>query len=423
MKVCIACGAASDKERLPSGWKDRGGLVRCAACWRKLYCLRAVSLPVASTGQEWKDFAPVVVRLWRQSTALANWAAQELLRRDVRRVPSMERLPPMAPVDLYNLGLTERGGATPAYPDFADWRGMKQGANCVLRGARADYIKSRLAVLWHGSERPLLYRFPFPFPIDADAWRISFGERDGAPTFTTNLCGKRRELRLRCGSEFCRQIAALRQIATGEGFPGEAALYGVPCSSGRHRGNLRLRTPGGRAGDEIVLMVKIAAWLPRREATGGRTLLVRTDPNALWVAELDGRQAWVLNEDHVRRLLAWQNEWACRRQRLSQDCKAERRLRRPRHLAWIGEDIERRAQKNRDRLRSWCQESAAALAGYARRQGVGVVIYDDTNRQYLPSLPWHNLRTALASRLEADGIELVVGADPAASAGEGEGAA
>ena len=45
MWICADCKLERAKplSRPPMGWKKRGATIYCAACWRKLYVLRAVT--------------------------------------------------------------------------------------------------------------------------------------------------------------------------------------------------------------------------------------------------------------------------------------------------------------------------------------------------------------------------------------------
>ena len=44
------------------------------------------------------------------------------------------------------------------------------------------------------------------------------------------------------------------------------------------------------------------------------------------------------------------------------------------------------------------------LVGYAVRNKVGELVYDDTFKDYLPKFPWHSLKTKLKYKCEGAGI-------------------
>jgi hypothetical protein len=148
-------------------------------------------------------------------------------------------------------------------------------------------------------------------------------------------------------------------------------------------------------------MCKLVAWLPRTGAVAGaRTLQLRTAKDHLWIAEVEGREPWILNADHVRR---WQTEHRRYLNRISDDTKYEKRW--PKRMrANIKEARARRCDKNHRRLQSFMQQTVASLAGYAQRQKVGEVIYDDGEAGYMESFPWFQLRERLKTKLDEVGI-------------------
>lgn len=129
-------------------------------------------------------------------------------------------------------------------------------------------------------------------------------------------------------------------------------------------------------------------------------MLVRTDPNAFWVAEQEGHPPWIVNADHVRR---WQAEHRTFLQRFAEDMKREKRWPKRKRLRMNGARA-RRCDKNRSRLETWSHQVTASLARLAAARRVGEVIYDDSPRGFLESFPWHELKVKLAYKLEGLGI-------------------
>lgn len=391
---CQSCSAAAKTLRLPPGWKWKlkGKEAYCEACWHARYVLQAHSVPVAGpVGTDWKSLNTLLGRCWRESTSLANWAMTELVKADVVPTPDMERLPKAEKIDLYKRfnGIDGRG---PGYPGRAAWDGATQSANAVLRKAQRLYLQRRRDILWTRNVSLPTFRYPTPFAVDADAWKVVPHE-GGAALIEVALPGGRVTLRLKGGPEFGRQRAAFNMLADGRALPVEIAVY---------RQGFR----------EKHMMVKLVGWFPRKDkGERARTMLVRTDSNAFWVAELEGRPAWIEPALHVKR---WVEGHLCYLRQIGQATKYEKRWTEPERRK-INVSRARRCEKHNDRIDSWNHQATAMLANFARRNGVAEVLYDDSIKSYLEKYPWHDLRAKLAYKLDAAGITLTaapeVGAD------------
>lgn len=354
--------------------------------------LHGVESPTATPEQIWTCLR----RSWLETADLANWCLRQLLARDVVRLPGMERLPPQPRWQkggLYALATkTLRLADSGSY-----WAGQSGSVAAIVKEVSDHWAQKRFAVLWLGKESPPVWRRPAPFPIRGQEWTGAGFDEGGRPWIEVNLpSGEYRKpikarLRLRGGREFGRQLALFRQIVEGSLPRKQLVIFPRPASNSCHRKRL--------GGDRV--MVKMVACLPRPERRDGRTLVLLTDPAAFWVAELDGRQAWVLNNDHYKSLVFHQQHLT-RVQRLGQDRKAERRL--GGHTDYIQDRLELACRKHANRMSSWLHESAAHLAGFASRQGVGEVLHLDREKGFLPSFPWHRLHGLLADKLAALGI-------------------
>lgn len=413
--TCTGCAAAREAARCPAGWKTPGGALLCGDCVRRRYIPRAIALPVAGpVDAEWADVAAALKLAWEESTALANWAMQRLLQADVVRMPGQgpKDCPGPPKINLYTVGIA-RG----EYPCHANWAGATGSASSVLRKAQDHYAKHRYAVVWTRKEQPCHFDYPFPWPVRRQEWRALLleGARNDMAVSVT-LPGTRLTLRLRGGPEFARQVRTFRQIVAGEIEAGEMTLYRQRCSQGCHRRTVSERENGGAGRTRYREMVKICVWLPRPDP-GQRegSLLLRTDPEAFWVAEIPGRmmRPWILNADQVRQWVVGHDRY---RQRTGEDLKYEKRWP-ARKRRRINKGRERACDKNARRLDSWCKEAAALLANYARRQKVGEVVYDDSVRSYVPHFPWHKLAGALGNKLDEYGIALVGRAPEEAAVG------
>lgn len=337
--------------------------------------IRVAIFPIAEiVGSDWKTFrAEALHPAWQDSTALSNWAMQELATRDVRRKIGDTKLGPMPKIDLYNIGFTKKG-----FWGVDQWELCKSSATCVLRRVDRAYRSKRFAILWRGSMSFPSFRYPQPYPVHNANWKAELVE--GKPHVVFNMKGQSWRLRLKSGPEFARQMKTFRQIVNGA-KKCELTIY-----------KQREHT-----------MVKMACHVPKPEAKSGQTLLVRTDTDAFLVAELEGRQAWILNADHIRRWIASHKAYL---QRISEDTKREKRwpAKMKRNIQKVREA---RCEKQNNRLDSWCHEVSAMILGFAQRNGCGTIIYDDVLQTYFPSFPWFSLRGKLEYKCNAVGIKLV----------------
>lgn len=338
---------------------------------------RALTLPFRPASGDWAAFDALARACWAESTALANWAAQEMFRADVVRTPGMAKLPPAPRVELYKLFQRYEGRAA--------WAGAAAAANCVLRAVQRKYLRERFDVIWRRARMVPTYRYPYPFPVHNQNWAAAYGPA-GEPLVTLALPGGRVTLELRRGQEFRRQLALFRLLESGAARRGEAALL----RKGRHT------------------LLKLVGHFPARPAGGlTGTLLVRTDPAAFWVAEPDGRAPWILNADHVRRRCEAHRVFL---RRSGEDLKLEARLSESqrRHLNDARAD---RCRKHRDRVAAFLHAATRQLADFAVRQRCACVLYDDVNRDYLPSFPWAEVKEKLGYKLAERGITFTPAAE------------
>lgn len=379
--------------------------------------IRAFELPLRHAEP---DIWPLIREGWKQATMLANWCARHLLAHDVVRMPHMQsikdfpKMPALPKGGLYAIA----GEAFGLMMSGSWWAGQAGSFAAITKSVMDYWLAHRSAVLWYGNEQPPRWRYPYPFPIRSQEWCKAGLDASGKPYVVVNLpSGTPRKpikarLDLRGGQEFGRQMALFRRVVEGDLPRLQLVIRQQGCSTGCHRATIPGREPAR-------VMVKMVATLPVLEATGQRTLTLITDPQAFWVAELDGRPAWVLNADHVRRACEWLAVHESRRQRMAQDRKAERRLDVGREDAWL-RSLERCCDKHARRMSSWLHESAAHLAQFAQRNRVGLVLYRDLDRGFAPLFPWHRLKTLLADKLKALGIHCQCASDESPSVAEVE---
>jgi hypothetical protein len=346
---------------------------------------------------------------WAESTALANWTARELDRRDVVRLPGDSKLPPMPEIKPTRKGGKVRKGlygAASLLFEFAGghWKGAAICASSIIRAVERKYRSERKAIVWSGERAPARFRYPYPYPVHATCWEAEY--RGGKPVLLVKLPGVegKVEIRLRGGAEFGRQLADFRRVVSGEAKKCQL-LITAQRSGSCHRRTTEDKVPGGGQGRLSRITVKLVVDVPAAEARGGRVLTLCTDPDALWVAELDGRRAWLVNADHVQRAAAFEDGYKRRLQRQAEDRKAE------------GRASKRRKRQAKDRLgalavkfarrrKSWVQETVSHLVKFCKRQGVAAVLYRDVAHGNVP-LPWlFALNERLKQCCEAEGIRL-----------------
>lgn len=388
--TCAQCSAIRETKpakdgtaRVPMGWHRVGDALLCADCMARRYVMRAITIPVVGPEDAtWADLRVALTAAWGETTRAANWIATELYARDVRRAPGDAKLPKMPRVYLYP-------EVRAAFPGLAS-----QTVTSLIRDVEAKYRARRYDLIWRSAVSLPTYRYPHPLPLPSQMW--SLAEQNGRWSLSARIGDRRWYLRLRGGAEMRRQVAALRALADGSCVGGAAALYQVTAHAGDHRNGI------GTAQTRTRLMLKIAAWMPRGEGHGAGTLTVRTGSNYLLSAQCDGSggATWRLAGDDIRRVII---QDARRRERLAVDMKAERRSPRRRREG-IASHLARVAERQRNRLSTWCHQAAAMLVGHAQRRRCAMLVYDDADRSALPSFPWDQLRQRLAEKCAAAGI-------------------
>jgi hypothetical protein len=390
--TCTRCGKASDAKpdkkgeaKLPRGWKRHSG-VWCPACWSSAYMMRAVTIPVAGpVSCEWPEFRELLRAAWGESTRLANWCATQYYARDIRRESGMEKLPPPPKVYLY----PEARKVCPTL--------VPTTVTAIDHAVQGKYRAARYKLLWTNEVSLPTFRYPYPLPLPSDNFRLRIGEGDEllCDLRLTSETTDRVTVRLRGGADYRRQRAALEKCIDGAAIPVEATLYRIDSHQGDHRNGV---TRTSR------VMLKIAAWLPRRESTASskeRFFSVRTDQQSFLYGVLQDReQPWVLNADRMR---DWVHQHQRDLRRLGEDRKQEDRRdrnKRRRHRRTLSE----KSKKFLNRMDSFVKETAAGIVHFARRAKVTRIKYDDSYRDYVDSFPWAKLRTQLAQKCDEFGI-------------------
>jgi hypothetical protein len=305
--------------------------------------------------------------MWQQTTQASNWIMTELFGRDVRRLPGNDKMPPMAPVYLYP-ELRQR------WPDLPS-RSVSALENTIQKKYRAV----RYAVIWTAQQSLPTFRYPVPFPIPAQGWSAFISEEKAI--ISAPIGSDRFALRLKGGPRYRRQRRAIEQMASGEALIGEMAIY--------------------RSSDDT--MAKLVAWLPRREGIKDMSgaLRVRTAHDCLLIAANDKDDVlWRYNADHLKRWIAEHDKYL---QRLSEDQKYEQRP-----IPAFADRRKNYAEKYIHRMHSACHEISAQLANYAARRKFAAVLYDDTERGFVPQFQYFKLQSLIQEKLDAKGIEFAL---------------
>lgn len=435
-KVAITCGGCgakreakrtpADNPRTPGGWKKRtdpdtgADMFTCKDCWKKLYRLRAVTFPVQGVhdGGSWADFCVAVRQALFRSRSLAQWAINRLGVTDVSRTLAMQKLlphPPLGAADkVYLYGLAAR-----EFADWGEWAGAYTCAQGILRLMEAKYNSRRVGIIWRADTSVPTVR-SCPYPVPAANWTAEYvettneetGQSTRVPAVNLPLLGQRWLLRLRGGKQRARQLAAFRQIVSGEAEQCELQIYRKRSQANRDRSGTTERN-GGSVQVRYDIMVKLVAWLPRETREGAKrqgALTVHSSKNAFLVAvHPDFERPWIVCRNDVRARIIGH---AARLERISCDMKAETRPRLNPPGPWQRlSDEERKARRTARRQRkrrqgfldtitrnfdAWhdsiVKEMASWLAKYADRVGVAKVYLDLGEHDYCPGFRWAALR-------------------------------
>lgn len=379
--TCTACGVVGNGKRLPRKWKQMSAGPLCPTC-RDGYATRVVTLPVREV------VTPAETRLldslrecWRLATDLANWSQMELLRRDVRRTPDMERLPKFAVGSLYTIWRAECS--------FADaFAGCAGSAAAIIRECEQRWKShpafGRFNVIWRGESSAATYRYPYPWIVRSQEAKIE--RRDDGYHLSVTIPGGRNEYRLDNHPTQRRMLSQLDAVMDGEARMGDVKL----CARWR----------GGKI---VGVDAKMAVTGKRVAKIGGQTAIIRTGNDALLLVELPDRsEPYVYNADNLRGVLAAYERW---RHRASIDLKFEKRW--PAHTRnRIVDGMQDRIQRHHSRLKTGIEQAVSCAVLYAQRHGCGSIVYDDTDRGAIPgNFPWARMRERMSLTCDNLGIE------------------
>jgi hypothetical protein len=385
---------------------------------------RSISIPVAEClSCSWRDFNRLLHASWRHSTDLANWARHTLTRLDVTRTPGMKELPPMRPVDLYALAFGRRqerparkAGNAPLpivpqeYDAAAFWGGAKVTAATLLRAVLHKYSAERGKVIWRRERRSVEYQYPHPFPVHQRAWVASFNER-GQALVNLGLPGGRVMVRLRGGAEFARQLQILRMIVDGTVKQQELKLCRQRTHTSDGAGHYRAdseRVNGGAERISYRIMLRISCQIPVcQENPSEVSATVRTGSMPFITLVIADQEPWLL---HVRQVLGWMVAHRRFLDSMAVDLKYKKRWPRHQRRRMLGR-LKRGCVKHSRRMKTFCQQTAAAIAGHAQRRGCGALVWDDSDRSFASrDFPWFQLREDVKNKCDELGLRFALAA-------------
>lgn len=461
----------------------------CAKCKKELTVCRAAEFPVLSPmavidgnttrPMDWKEFNSRVSAMLKNARILANWGASVLFAHDSPPDPTGKNKLEKYSKNLYN-HIKLKNPIEPAYPHRDAWVGCMGSAGEIVRNVESAYKKQRYDILCSGKRSLQSFR-SMPFPIRDDAIRVelvdlgptvvSYQSNESPEKYAQRVSRYKNEILLvtiplpkvtlmeevspkkkkkdteqkkeykektypPCNAQiildiqkgFDRQHNMICQVLRGDATLGSAAIYRKKSSTGIHRNKVMER--GNSQQIPMRTFIKLVGWFPRKQADStlrDEIMTVYTDPNSFWVAEINGKEVWVENADHMRRRIIHSKHRPKTKintivdqiekhvvylDRIKQDAKYERRSnRRQARLDMINDNMDARSKKMRNRLNTFIDQSVSALVGIAERRNVGHVVYTDVCRSYVSSFPWAIFRERLKERLPPGVIFQHVNAD------------
>jgi len=308
----------------------------------------------------------------------------------------------------------ERKVLPPVAAQIGGWEGARIAAATLLRKVAIKYGRERYQVIWRRERRTAEYRYPFPFPVHQQSWIPFFTEQRNQPAVICGLPGGRVSLRLRGGYEFAPAVRVFQRLVDGDLAQQELSLTRQRSYwNGARRDTDRL--PGGGNREHYRVMVRIAYRMEALRCDGQGTWRATTGGGPFLILNTADRPDWILHAPHVQQ---WINGHSAFRQRFADDLKYEKRWPRGKRRRMLRRQ-ERGCDRQNDRLRSFLQETAAQVVGHARRNGCGIIIFNDADRSFADPFPWRGLREALKCKCDQVGIVLET-VEPEADTSEDE---
>lgn len=377
---------------------------------------RVVSLPIREVVSTETRIIDAFRDAWNLSTQLSNWAQRELALRDVRRTPGMDKMPKYDRAAMFGthprkfaraakgemaaklVGEPQTGSLYDLWNRECPFRdsfdGCAASARDILTGVERTWTNhksfGRFAVMWKCDASASTFRWPYPWPVPSDKgktlriWR----SEEGRPMASVLLPGGRVTVRLGDGSEYRRQLRQFDWLIANIDRMKQAKITGrFDC--------------GRLVGADLRLVGQFDA----AEKVEGVDAIVRTGGESLFAAVVDGDDGnpFVYHADHLKGIIHAYDRW---RHRFARDLKHEKRWPADKRRRTVfGAAAQARMDKMGNRLDWERKQAAVMLVGFLKRRGVGVLHYDDSERDYLPRFDWTATRMAVACKCEEMGIE------------------
>lgn len=354
--------------------------------------IRAITLPIrCAVEKDGTEDPKILDRLrdvWRLSTDLANWCQRELVIHDLRRQPGEKKIGKYE-AKMFDGGVGLYGHVNAACPFRKSFDGAAGSMSSITKAVedawRSHPRFGRFAVLWKGEASPAVFRFPYPWPVRSQELKV-FRDKQSRPRVSVTLPGGRVDFRIGDGPDFRRQLRAFDVLL------GDPTRLKAAKITGRRK-----------AGKMVGADIRIVGSFDAMEKKEGVAAVVRTDPNALLVAEVEGRQPWILNCDNIVRQHKSHKVFL---QRIGEDLKHEKRLTKSQR-AGTNAAREKRCDKHASRMDTALHQISAQLVGYLMRCEVREVVYDDGIKEYIPDgFPWAKLAERIAYKLSGCGVEV-----------------
>src|SRR5690606_19031439 len=230
----------------------------------------------------------------------------------------------------------------------------------------------RYKVLWTHERAGRVYQYPQPYATGDFKLATTAHEGEERLSVQARIGDARRTLVLSRGKGFRRQRNTLEAALSGP--LGKAALTELTLMrravhEGDHRPDHAVPGNGGAPTRRYRIMAKIVLLIPRpRRSDASGTLLVKTHAESLIEAlDVKGDRIWWLHADHARRIVSKHQGHLQRLQRLSDDCKHERRKPR-RSGTGFREMVSDVSRRDARRIQQIADEVAASTVAFAQRR-------------------------------------------------------
>ena len=457
---CKLCDRSADRRYVkktgewtkPSRWVvyQKTGDLFCEKCGPMAVITRTITLPVAKPLDcDWEQLKRAVIAGWTASTIVKNELMRELLKHEVRVKPntvykSRTMVPGTQPLEDYPAEIEGCHPSTHLYRVARELAPELASGDCsvLAKEVWSFYGRHRAKVLVNGELFPS-FRYPQPFVVRAQESnpRMEIAERR---TKCKDAKGEEREvvyryavvglkindtvyrLALASGKRHKRAMSLLKQAikayeTNDPNFKiGDISIAGEKCGWAAHRYALAERDPHTRNKTYARILVRIPIT---RLATGLKEerrkepFVLKTAKTALMVGQVEEGFVFTTDgHDLRRRLKANERQMSdrCLIRKIRRHERIMRRTAKDRKMGFsrrIRHEINAVRSKISDKherwMKAWMHHQTARVIAFAKRQNVGVLEYDDTDKSFLDHFQWFRLRDMLKNKCHESGIIFV----------------